>query len=141
MGKQILLADIQFFLTSNLKSDIVYFKMNDFFYLNKSALLRYINFWFFFNERIFCNCPIKRNLDYSTNNFLVASRQIRRKIPAAGHLMTPRRLWWLVLLIVVYFFQRTYNCFIVINIICRLNKIPTQCDVVIEFPGIITMDW
>lgn len=30
-------------------------------------------------------------------------------MPAAGHLMTPRRLW--------------------------LNKIPTQCDVVIEFPG------
>lgn len=33
---------------------------------------------------------------------------IRRRVPAAGHLMTPRRLW--------------------------LNKIPTQCDVVIEFP-------
>lgn len=33
---------------------------------------------------------------------------IRRKVPCAGHLMTPRRLW--------------------------LNKIPTQCDVVIEFP-------
>jgi hypothetical protein len=30
-------------------------------------------------------------------------------VPAAGHLMTPKRLW--------------------------LNKIPTQCDVVIEFPG------
>lgn len=38
-----------------------------------------------------------------------ASRLIRRRVPAAGHLMTPRRLW--------------------------LNKIPTQCDVVIEFPG------
>ena len=38
-----------------------------------------------------------------------ATRMIRRKVPAAGHLMTPRRLW--------------------------LNKIPTQCDVVIEFPG------
>ncbi|XP_034140748.1 uncharacterized protein LOC117591556 isoform X3 [Drosophila guanche] len=37
-----------------------------------------------------------------------ASRHIRRKVPYAGHLMTPRRLW--------------------------LNKIPTQCDVVIEFP-------
>ncbi|XP_065357895.1 uncharacterized protein wwk isoform X1 [Calliphora vicina] len=37
-----------------------------------------------------------------------ASRQLRRKVPYAGHLMTPRRLW--------------------------LNKIPTQCDVVIEFP-------
>ncbi|XP_055902214.1 uncharacterized protein LOC129938587 isoform X3 [Eupeodes corollae] len=37
-----------------------------------------------------------------------ASRQLRRKLPYAGHLMTPRRLW--------------------------LNKIPTQCDVVIEFP-------
>ncbi|GBP00831.1 hypothetical protein EVAR_91211_1 [Eumeta japonica] len=35
-------------------------------------------------------------------------RQLRRKVPYAGHLMTPRRLW--------------------------LNKIPTQCDVVIEFP-------
>lgn len=42
--------------------------------------------------------------------FLVlASRQIRRRVPYAGHLMTPRRLW--------------------------LNKIPTLCDVVIEFPG------
>jgi hypothetical protein len=39
----------------------------------------------------------------------LASRLIRRRVPAAGHLMTPRRLW--------------------------LNKIPTQCDVVIEFPG------
>jgi len=39
---------------------------------------------------------------------LPASRQLRRKVPYAGHLMTPRRLW--------------------------LNKIPTQCDVVIEFP-------
>jgi anoctamin-8 len=38
-----------------------------------------------------------------------ASRLIRRRVPAAGHLMTPRRLW--------------------------LNKIPTQCDVVVEFPG------
>ncbi|XP_031619035.1 anoctamin-8 isoform X2 [Contarinia nasturtii] len=38
-----------------------------------------------------------------------ASRQIRRRLPYAGHLMTPRRLW--------------------------LNKIPTLCDVVIEFPG------
>lgn len=38
-----------------------------------------------------------------------ASRLIRRRVPCAGHLMTPRRLW--------------------------LNKIPTQCDVVIEFPG------
>lgn len=38
-----------------------------------------------------------------------ASRQIRRRVPYAGHLMTPRRLW--------------------------LNKIPTLCDVVIEFPG------
>ncbi|XP_055634657.1 anoctamin-8 isoform X3 [Toxorhynchites rutilus septentrionalis] len=37
-----------------------------------------------------------------------ASRLIRRRVPCAGHLMTPRRLW--------------------------LNKIPTQCDVVIEFP-------
>ncbi|KAH8375735.1 hypothetical protein KR093_008376 [Drosophila rubida] len=37
-----------------------------------------------------------------------ASRQLRRKVPYAGHLMTPRRLW--------------------------LNKIPTLCDVVIEFP-------
>ncbi|KAL9924394.1 anoctamin 8 white walker isoform 3-T4 [Glossina fuscipes fuscipes] len=37
-----------------------------------------------------------------------ASRHFRRKVPYAGHLMTPRRLW--------------------------LNKIPTQCDVVIEFP-------
>ncbi|XP_037911373.1 anoctamin-8 isoform X2 [Hermetia illucens] len=37
-----------------------------------------------------------------------ASRQLRRRVPYAGHLMTPRRLW--------------------------LNKIPTQCDVVIEFP-------
>ncbi|CAG9798588.1 unnamed protein product [Chironomus riparius] len=37
-----------------------------------------------------------------------ASRLIRRRVPAAGHLMTPKRLW--------------------------LNKIPTQCDVVIEFP-------
>jgi len=37
-----------------------------------------------------------------------ASRLIRRRVPAAGHLMTPRRLW--------------------------LNKIPTQCDVVVEFP-------
>ncbi|XP_041776650.1 anoctamin-8 isoform X8 [Anopheles merus] len=36
-----------------------------------------------------------------------ASRLIRRRVPCAGHLMTPRRLW--------------------------LNKIPTQCDVVIEF--------
>lgn len=41
--------------------------------------------------------------------FLTASRLIRRRVPAAGHLMTPRRLW--------------------------LNKIPTQCDVVVEFPG------
>lgn len=41
--------------------------------------------------------------------FCVASRQIRRRVPYAGHLMTPRRLW--------------------------LNKIPTLCDVVIEFPG------
>lgn len=41
--------------------------------------------------------------------FLLASRQIRRRVPYAGHLMTPRRLW--------------------------LNKIPTLCDVVIEFPG------
>lgn len=41
--------------------------------------------------------------------FLIASRIIRRRVPAAGHLMTPKRLW--------------------------LNKIPTQCDVVIEFPG------
>ncbi|XP_046811652.1 mucin-4 [Lucilia cuprina] len=39
---------------------------------------------------------------------VVPSRQLRRKVPYAGHLMTPRRLW--------------------------LNKIPTQCDVVIEFP-------
>lgn len=39
---------------------------------------------------------------------ILASRQLRRKVPYAGHLMTPRRLW--------------------------LNKIPTQCDVVIEFP-------
>jgi hypothetical protein len=39
----------------------------------------------------------------------LASRLIRRRVPAAGHLMTPRRLW--------------------------LNKIPTQCDVVVEFPG------
>lgn len=38
-----------------------------------------------------------------------ASRLIRRRVPAAGHFMTPRRLW--------------------------LNKIPTQCDVVLEFPG------
>ncbi|XP_059612649.1 anoctamin-8 isoform X2 [Phlebotomus argentipes] len=37
-----------------------------------------------------------------------ASRLIRRRVPCAGHLMTPRRLW--------------------------LNKIPAQCDVVIEFP-------
>ncbi|CAO1355953.1 unnamed protein product [Diamesa hyperborea] len=37
-----------------------------------------------------------------------ASRLIRRRVPAAGHFMTPRRLW--------------------------LNKIPTQCDVVLEFP-------
>lgn len=41
--------------------------------------------------------------------FFTASRLIRRRVPAAGHLMTPRRLW--------------------------LNKIPTQCDVVVEFPG------
>lgn len=41
--------------------------------------------------------------------FVTASRLIRRRVPAAGHLMTPRRLW--------------------------LNKIPTQCDVVVEFPG------
>lgn len=41
--------------------------------------------------------------------FVAASRQIRRRVPYAGHLMTPRRLW--------------------------LNKIPTLCDVVIEFPG------
>lgn len=41
--------------------------------------------------------------------FFTASRIIRRRVPAAGHLMTPKRLW--------------------------LNKIPTQCDVVIEFPG------
>ncbi|XP_043861631.1 uncharacterized protein LOC120443822 isoform X2 [Drosophila santomea] len=40
--------------------------------------------------------------------FDLTSRQLRRKVPYAGHLMTPRRLW--------------------------LNKIPTQCDVVIEFP-------
>ncbi|CAD6997584.1 unnamed protein product, partial [Ceratitis capitata] len=39
---------------------------------------------------------------------LQTSRQLRRKVPYAGHLMTPRRLW--------------------------LNKIPTLCDVVIEFP-------
>lgn len=38
-----------------------------------------------------------------------ASRLIRRRVPCAGHLMTPRRLW--------------------------LNKVPTQCDVVIEFSG------
>ncbi|XP_037033910.1 anoctamin-8 isoform X2 [Bradysia coprophila] len=37
-----------------------------------------------------------------------ASRQLRRRVPYAGHLMTPKRLW--------------------------LNKIPTLCDVVIEFP-------
>ncbi|GAB0095568.1 Anoctamin [Sergentomyia squamirostris] len=37
-----------------------------------------------------------------------ASRLIRRRVPCTGHLMTPRRLW--------------------------LNKIPAQCDVVIEFP-------
>jgi hypothetical protein len=43
------------------------------------------------------------------NDFFTASRLIRRRMPAAGHLMTPRRLW--------------------------LNKIPTQCDVVVEFPG------
>lgn len=42
-------------------------------------------------------------------NYFTASRLIRRRVPAAGHLMTPKRLW--------------------------LNKIPTQCDVVIEFPG------
>ncbi|KAM7354217.1 anoctamin 8 white walker isoform 12-T15 [Cochliomyia hominivorax] len=42
------------------------------------------------------------------NETISASRQLRRKVPYAGHLMTPRRLW--------------------------LNKIPTQCDVVIEFP-------
>lgn len=48
----------------------------------------FINFWLFFH---------------------LASRQIRRRVPYAGHLMTPRRLW--------------------------LNKIPTLCDVVIEFPG------
>lgn len=42
-------------------------------------------------------------------SFITASRLIRRRVPAAGHLMTPKRLW--------------------------LNKIPTQCDVVIEFPG------
>lgn len=42
-------------------------------------------------------------------SLLTASRLIRRRVPAAGHLMTPRRLW--------------------------LNKIPTQCDVVVEFPG------
>lgn len=41
--------------------------------------------------------------------FHLASRQIRRRVPYAGHLITPRRLW--------------------------LNKIPTLCDVVIEFPG------
>lgn len=41
--------------------------------------------------------------------YFVASRQIRRRVPYAGHLMSPRRLW--------------------------LNKIPTLCDVVIEFPG------
>lgn len=41
--------------------------------------------------------------------FISASRLIRRRVPAAGHLMTPRSLW--------------------------LNKIPTQCDVVVEFPG------
>ena len=38
-----------------------------------------------------------------------ASKQFRRRVPYAGHFLTPRRLW--------------------------LNKIPTQCDVVIEFPG------
>lgn len=40
-----------------------------------------------------------------------ASRQLRRRVPYAGHLMTPKRLW--------------------------LNKIPTLCDVVIEFPGML----
>lgn len=47
--------------------------------------------------------------DLIISKFIVASRIIRRKVPAAGHLMTPRRLW--------------------------LNKVPTQCDVVLEFPG------
>lgn len=42
-------------------------------------------------------------------SYFIASRQIRRRVPYAGHLMTPRRLW--------------------------LNKIPTICDVVVEFPG------
>lgn len=44
---------------------------------------------------------------------------IRRRVPCSGHLMTPRRLW--------------------------LNKIPTQCDVVIEFPSektsLMAMEW
>lgn len=48
-------------------------------------------------------------LIYSIFIYFVASRQIRRRVPYAGHLMSPRRLW--------------------------LNKIPTLCDVVIEFPG------
>lgn len=51
-------------------------------------------------------------MSYSQSKYFIicsASRQIRRRVPYAGHLMTPRRLW--------------------------LNKIPTLCDVVIEFPG------
>lgn len=48
--------------------------------------------------------------NYFLFSLISASRQIRRRVPYAGHLMTPRRLW--------------------------LNKIPTLCDVVVEFPGI-----
>lgn len=51
----------------------------------------------------------KFNIVCSFFSVFTASRLIRRRVPAAGHFMTPRRLW--------------------------LNKIPTQCDVVLEFPG------
>ncbi|XP_062546004.1 anoctamin-8 isoform X3 [Armigeres subalbatus] len=64
------------------------------------------------NEEYGDECNLESNLRRRKGKIIScvenASRLIRRRVPCAGHLMTPRRLW--------------------------LNKIPTQCDVVIEFP-------
>lgn len=71
--------------------------------------------WVYHNFQIIIrirNVPMERqtgHISYHIVTFVVASRQIRRRVPYAGHLMSPRRLW--------------------------LNKIPTMCDVVVEFPG------
>lgn len=75
------------------------------------AYLSYLLFYIVFAITFVNNFVNTRYYEFCL--FISASRQIRRRVPYAGHLMTPRRLW--------------------------LNKIPTLCDVVIEFPGNIKL--